>query len=217
MRFRFILAIIVAAALYVFAVAPSAAENEPPPAQPTPVAQPTPAPAPCIVPVKVHNRAAKRIYNGARVTKGEVRKLWRMRKCARSLKARASELRYKRAQSSARKVRLRMYCGSPTCNRRLLIWMADRRFGRGGGACLVPIISQESGFRHNINNGGRIGPPSGVAYGIPQALPPGKMASAGRDWATNPMTQIRWLLSYVRARFGGPCQALAYKRANGTY
>ena len=39
--------------------------------------------------------------------------------------------------------------------------------------------------------------PSSSAYGIPQALPGSKMSSAGADWATNPVTQIRWGLGYI--------------------
>lgn len=46
------------------------------------------------------------------------------------------------------------------------------------------------------------------AYGIPQALPADKMASAGRDWKTNPATQIKWGLDYISQRYGSP--ELAY-------
>lgn len=45
------------------------------------------------------------------------------------------------------------------------------------------------------------------AYGIPQALPARKMASAGSDWATNPRTQIIWGLNYIRSRYGKPSTA----------
>lgn len=40
------------------------------------------------------------------------------------------------------------------------------------------------------------------AYGICQALPGSKMASAGADWATNPVTQLRWCNGYAQ-KFGG--------------
>lgn len=49
--------------------------------------------------------------------------------------------------------------------------------------------------------------PTGQAYGIPQALPGTKMASAGADWATNPITQLRWMNDYVNQRYGGWAQA----------
>jgi uncharacterized protein YabE (DUF348 family) len=40
------------------------------------------------------------------------------------------------------------------------------------------------------------------AYGICQALPGSKMASAGADWATNPVTQLKWCNGYAQ-KFGG--------------
>ena len=41
----------------------------------------------------------------------------------------------------------------------------------------------------------------GRAYGIPQALPASKMASAGKDYLTNPYTQIDWALMYLKSRY----------------
>jgi len=45
-------------------------------------------------------------------------------------------------------------------------------------------------------NGGRMG------YGIVQATPGAKMASAGADWATNPITQLKWATGYAVGRYG---------------
>lgn len=45
-------------------------------------------------------------------------------------------------------------------------------------------------------NGGRMG------YGMVQATPGAKMASAGADWATNPITQLRWATGYAVGRYG---------------
>lgn len=59
------------------------------------------------------------------------------------------------------------------------------------------IIFKESKCRYNATNA------SSGAYGIPQALPGKKMASAGSDWETNPVTQIRWMINYVNGRYGG--------------
>jgi hypothetical protein len=56
--------------------------------------------------------------------------------------------------------------------------------------------------------------PSG-AYGIPQALPGSKMASAGSDWQNNPETQIRWGLNYIASRYGTPCNAWYQWQAHG--
>jgi hypothetical protein len=76
--------------------------------------------------------------------------------------------------------------------------------------CLLDLWNHESGWRYDAEN------PSG-AYGIPQALPGSKMASAGPDWATDPATQIRWGLGYIKAIYGNPCNAWAFDDANGYY
>ena len=75
-----------------------------------------------------------------------------------------------------------------------------RGWGEDQFSCLVSLWNRESGWRVNAANG------SG-AYGIPQALPGSKMASAGADWETNPATQISWGLGYIAARYSTPCGA----------
>jgi hypothetical protein len=77
--------------------------------------------------------------------------------------------------------------------------------------CLDSLWVGESGWRVNADN------PHSSAYGIPQALPGSKMASAGADWATNPVTQIRWGLGYIRDRYGSPCGAWSFKQGHGYY
>jgi hypothetical protein len=59
--------------------------------------------------------------------------------------------------------------------------------------------------------------PNSSAYGIPQALPGSKMASAGPDWANNPITQIRWGLGYIADRYGSPCGAWGHSQSHGWY
>jgi hypothetical protein len=76
--------------------------------------------------------------------------------------------------------------------------------------CLDDLWQEESGWRYNATN------PSG-AYGIPQALPGSKMASAGPDWQTDPTTQIEWGLGYIQSRYGTPCNAWAHEQADGWY
>lgn len=83
---------------------------------------------------------------------------------------------------------------------------SDADFG-----CLVALWNRESGWRVNAFNAG-----SG-AYGIPQALPGNKMASAGADWETNPATQISWGLGYIGGRYGTPCGAWAHSESRGWY
>lgn len=77
-------------------------------------------------------------------------------------------------------------------------------------SCLVSLWNRESHWRVNAEN------PDG-AYGIPQALPGNKMASAGPDWQTNATTQIKWGLGYIKARYGTPCGAWAHSQSTGWY
>ena len=67
--------------------------------------------------------------------------------------------------------------------------------------CLVNLWEGESSWDLHAEN------PSSGAYGIPQALPASKMASAGQDWRDNASTQIAWGLGYIRDRYGSPCGA----------
>ena len=76
--------------------------------------------------------------------------------------------------------------------------------------CLVDIWNRESGWRYDAEN-------ASGAYGIPQALPGSKMASAGPDWQTNPATQIKWGLGYIKQLYGNPCAAWSFEEANGYY
>lgn len=57
------------------------------------------------------------------------------------------------------------------------------------------------------------------AYGIPQSRPDWKMPRAARPASqgghSDPQAQIGWGLRYIKGRYGDPCAALAFKRANG--
>lgn len=86
-----------------------------------------------------------------------------------------------------------------------------RGMGQDQYDCLVALWKKESGWNVYAFNKG-----SG-AYGIPQALPGSKMASAGADWQTNPATQITWGLGYVTGRYGSPCGAWAKSQSSGWY
>jgi hypothetical protein len=78
-------------------------------------------------------------------------------------------------------------------------------------ACLVTVWNRESHWNHKAHNR------SSGAHGIPQALPGSKMRSAGADWRTNPVTQIKWGLSYIDRRYGSPCGALRHMNRHGWY
>lgn len=77
--------------------------------------------------------------------------------------------------------------------------------------CLSSVVTRESGWNPRATN------PSSGAYGLFQALPASKMASAGSDWRTNPLTQMRWGLSYMESRYGSPCGAWNFWQKNGWY
>ncbi|MGW7005059.1 aggregation-promoting factor C-terminal-like domain-containing protein [Streptomyces sp. NPDC054933] len=77
--------------------------------------------------------------------------------------------------------------------------------------CFSHIVNEESSWNYQATNA------SSGAYGLVQALPGSKMASAGADWQTNPATQIKWGLSYMDSRYGSPCAAWQFHLANGWY
>jgi hypothetical protein len=59
--------------------------------------------------------------------------------------------------------------------------------------------------------------PYSGAYGVPQAVPGSKMASAGANWRTSARTQVRWGLRYIRSRYGSPRRAWDHELATGWY
>jgi hypothetical protein len=76
--------------------------------------------------------------------------------------------------------------------------------------CLQSLWNRESGWVYDAEN-------ASGAYGIPQALPGYKMATAGADWQTNPATQIKWGLGYITQVYGTPCGAWNNELAYGYY
>ncbi|MBC7291616.1 MAG: G5 domain-containing protein [Actinotalea sp.] len=86
-----------------------------------------------------------------------------------------------------------------------------RGWGEDQWACLDALWTKESNWRVDAAN------PTSSAYGIPQALPGSKMASAGDDWRTNAATQITWGLGYIAGRYGTPCAAWAHSQARNWY
>jgi len=84
-------------------------------------------------------------------------------------------------------------------------WKANEQFD-----CLYQLWNRESGWR---TTAGRVDGP----YGIPQANPGTKMASAGPKWRTDAATQIKWGLGYVKGRYSTPCGAWSHFQANHWY
>ena len=131
-------------------------------------------------------------------------------------KARAMVLKKARKAAAARAARtqtrqdlIARAQSDPTAFASLLI--ADHGWGAGQFGCLKRLWNKESSWRWNADN------PSSDAYGIPQSLPGSKMASFGSDWATNPITQIKWGLQYISDSYGTPCSAWAHSQGTNWY
>jgi hypothetical protein len=77
--------------------------------------------------------------------------------------------------------------------------------------CLYDLWERESGWNVYAEN------PSSGAYGIPQSLPGDKMASVASDWQTDPTTQIKWGLGYIKSIYGTPCAAWQNELNVGSY
>jgi hypothetical protein len=89
--------------------------------------------------------------------------------------------------------------------------LSDFGFGDDQFSCLDSLYMSESGWNIHADN------PSSSAYGIPQALPGSKMASAGPDWENNAATQIKWGLEYIKNSYGTPCGAWSFKQGHNWY
>ena len=84
-------------------------------------------------------------------------------------------------------------------------------WGRDQYSCLVALWERESNWRWDALN------KNSGAYGIPQSLPGRKMAEMGSDWVTNPETQVRWGVNYIKNRYGAPCGAMAHSNKFNWY
>jgi hypothetical protein len=84
-------------------------------------------------------------------------------------------------------------------------------FGLDQMPCLEKLWDRESHWTTTAAN------KSSGAYGIPQALPGSKMASVAADWKTNPETQIRWGLNYIKGKYKTPCGAWQHSQNTGWY
>jgi hypothetical protein len=101
----------------------------------------------------------------------------------------------------------------PNSARALGASIAASSYGWGDGefSCLNRLWTKESNWRYDAYNAG------GGATGIPQSLPGSKMASFGADYLTNPETQIRWGLDYIKRSYGSPCGAWNHSVAVNWY
>jgi hypothetical protein len=84
--------------------------------------------------------------------------------------------------------------------------LSESEFG-----CLDQLWISESDWDHTADN------PTSSAYGIPQALTGGTHDNLPADYMTNPVSQIRWGLWYIREAYGTACSAWEFKQANNWY
>lgn len=70
------------------------------------------------------------------------------------------------------------------------------------------IVTRESSWNYTAVN------PYSEAYGLCQALPGEKLATAGDDWQTNPETQLKWCNGYAKDRYGNWENAYDFHKEN---
>ena len=88
------------------------------------------------------------------------------------------------------------------------IMFAEYAWGEDQFTCLNRLWTRESHWNYRARN------KKSGAHGIPQALPASRMDVVSTDWRTNPVTQMRWGLRYIEARYDSPCGAWAkFKRS----
>lgn len=109
----------------------------------------------------------------------------------------------------------------PTSSTALKSFAASKLGNAQQSQCLSTLWERESNWNYRAINPAfsprRANIPEYQAYGIAQAAPGSKMASAGADWKTNPHTQITWGINYIKERYGNPCSALNFHTLRGWY
>jgi hypothetical protein len=85
-------------------------------------------------------------------------------------------------------------------------WSVSSQWG-----CLYNLWQRESNWNWSATNS------SSGAYGIPQALPASKMATAGTDWQIGGLTQVHWGEDYISQRYGTPCVAWTHEQQFNWY
>ncbi|WP_053851219.1 transglycosylase SLT domain-containing protein [Streptomyces sp. NRRL B-24085] len=135
------------------------------------------------------------------------------REAARKQAAQAAEAKRKAAEEKAREAKAASgdFPVQSSYTAAQVQAIARQIVPSGQFQCFSNIVNHESTWNYLAVN------PSSGAYGLVQALPGSKMASAGADWRTNPATQIKWGLNYMNVRYGSPCDAWAYWQAHGNY
>ena len=87
---------------------------------------------------------------------------------------------------------------------------ALERVGQTQFRCLHNIVERESHWNPLAEN------KRTHARGLGQAYPASKMRRFGHDYMTNPTTQMKWLLVYVK-KYGSSCGAWSFMLSHGWY
>ena len=142
------------------------------------------------------DRSASNAQRSVAAARSAQREKVRLAAIAKKKKAAAE----KAAQEAERKRVLANAQADPKAVARML--MPEYGFGSSQWPCLERLWVGESGWNYKAENS------SSGAYGIPQSLPGRKMATVAGDWRTNPATQIKWGMNYIKQSYGSPCNAL---------
>ena len=130
---------------------------------------------------------------------------------ARAAAARAAAKRAAAEKAAAKKA-ARQRAAAPSGSPQQIAQELLNQEGEGSQfSCLDSLWQHESGWNVSASN------PGSGAYGIPQALPGSRMASAGPDWQSNAETQIKWGLQYIQSTYGSPCSAWSHEQSSGWY
>jgi len=158
--------------------------------------------------VKIHIGATERHRLAAAARRAAARREARRRAAARRAAERAAA---RQAQQSAGSPASAPAAPSGSPQQIAAAMLGSFGWSSGEFGCLQSLWNSESGWNPSATN------PISGAYGIPQALPGSKMASAGPDWQTNPATQIKWGLGYIQQVYGSPCAAWSHEQSTGWY
>lgn len=156
-------------------------------------------------------KTVKRVYHPLRWHRAPKKQT--KRTLARGARCRGQVAVHRKAVKRWRVARKARTCGTSACNLRLGLSIAQAQgYGRSQRGCLADLGHRESGWDETALN------PSSGAGGIPQALPPSKMGSAaqGSGWRAA-YAQVKWMLSYIRDRYGTPCGAIGFHNSNNWY
>jgi hypothetical protein len=89
--------------------------------------------------------------------------------------------------------------------------MPEYGLSEGEFSCLDELWVSESDWDPSADN------PTSTAFGIPQALTGGTHDNLPEDYMTNPVSQVRWGLWYIKNSYGSACAAWEFKQANNWY